>query len=486
MRNRLQYSSIREAAEDLRSGIVTPTELLLETFEQIEQDDQVINAFTTVTREQALRDAEQAEKELRTGLYRSPLHGIPIAIKDLIAVKGVRTTAGSQVLADHIAQEDAAVIEQLRKSGAIIVGKTNLFEFAYGPYSPPTRNPWDHSKTTGGSSGGSAAAIAAGMSLGAIGTDTGGSIRIPAACCGITGLKPTYGRVSCYGVIPLSWSLDHVGPMGRNAEDCAIIFDAIAKYDPRDPNSIAGPSNATERSTAGLIGGVEGQGPLSLQGLKLGVPQEDFIGPLDPEVRRVWKASLHVLEEEGAEIVNIELPRPTMELYRAIQKPEAALAHRQQHWYPERSELYGDLVRTRLQEGEQIPAIDYLKALHDRRILSGTLRSLLQRVNAFVLPTIPVPAIPAEQAGQEIIIEGIREETTTAYLRLTMPFNLTGLPAISLPCGFNTQGLPIGLQIAGRLFEEATVLRIANAYQQLTDWHRRSLPNQSPSEHQRD
>jgi Asp-tRNAAsn/Glu-tRNAGln amidotransferase A subunit and related amidases len=473
-----QYTSIREAAQDLRAGIITPTELIQETFEQIEQQDTEIQAFITPMREQAFRDAEIAEKEQRTGLYRSALHGIPIAVKDLIAVKGVRTTAGSNVLADNISQEDAAVIEQLRKSGAIIVGKTSLFEFAYGPYSPPTRNPWDHSRTTGGSSGGSAAAVAASMCLGAIGTDTGGSIRIPAACCGVTGLKPTYGRVSCHGVIPLSWSLDHVGPFGRSAEDCAIIFDAIAKYDPRDPNSVPGPLSNAERSTAALISGGEGQNPLSLQGLRLGIPQESFVAPLDPQVRQAWHSVLHVLEEEGAEIVDVNLPRPGFDLYRTIQKPEATLAHREKHWYPERAAYYSEQVRTRLEEGERIPAVDYLKALHERRILSGTLRSLLQSINAFILPTVPTPAILLEQVGQEIIIDGQRENATEAYLRLTMPFNITGLPDVSLPCGFNEHGLPIGLQIVGRPFEEATILRIANAYQQLTDWHRRPLPKQ--------
>ncbi len=191
------------------------------------------------------------------------------------------------------------------------------------------------------------------MALGAIGTDTGGSICIPSACCGITGLKPTYGRVSCYGVIPLSWWLDHVGPLARSAEDCAILFDAIAKYDPRDPNSASGPSIAPNRYTSILVGGVEGRGPLSLQGLKLGIPQEAYFHPIHPEVRRSWRAALRVLEEEGAELVDVELPRPTMDLYRTIQKPEASLAHMQAGWFPERSELYSELVRTRLGEGQQ-------------------------------------------------------------------------------------------------------------------------------------
>ena len=228
----MSYLSIAEASADLRSGLVTPTELLAEMLEEIDARDEVIQAFVTVMRDEAYSAAEQAENEQRTGLFRGPLHGIPIAIKDLIAVKNVRMTAGSKVLADYIAPEDAAVVEHLRQVGAVLIGKTQTHEFAYGTYTPSTRNPWDITRVPGGSSGGNGAALAANMCLGAVGSDTGGSIRIPAACCGVTGLKPTYGRVSSFGVVPLSWSLDHVGPMGRSAEDCALIFDALAKYDP--------------------------------------------------------------------------------------------------------------------------------------------------------------------------------------------------------------------------------------------------------------
>src|SRR5712691_11455546 len=315
----MPYQSIQQASEELRSGLITPTELLAETLDSIDQLDGEIKAFVTVMRDQAYEEAEKAEREQRTGLFRGPLHGIPIGVKDLIAVKDVRMTAGSNVLADYISPEDATVVEQLRTAGAIILGKTNTHEFAYGTYTPPTRNPWDRSRIPGGSSGGSAAAVAAGMCLGAIGSDTGGSIRIPAACCGVTGLKPTYGRVSCHGVIPLSWSLDHIGPLARSAEDCALIFDAIARYDPRDPNSVSGPP---AQASASLIGGAEGRGLLSLQGITLGTPQESFVAPLDPEVRAAWQAALRVLQEEGAEIIDVDLPRPTMHTYRTIQRPE--------------------------------------------------------------------------------------------------------------------------------------------------------------------
>jgi aspartyl-tRNA(Asn)/glutamyl-tRNA(Gln) amidotransferase subunit A len=468
----MPYLSIQQAHEELRSGLITPTELLAETLEQIDQLDSDIKAFVTVMRDQAYEEAEKAENEQRTGFFRSPLHGIPIAIKDLIAVKDVRMTAGSNVLADYVPQEDATVVEQLRRVGAVIVGKTNTHEFAYGTYTPPTRNPWDLTRIAGGSSGGSAAALAAGMCPGAIGSDTGGSIRIPSACCGVTGLKPTYGRVSTYGVIPLSWSLDHVGPLGRNAEDCAILFDAIAKYDPRDPNSVSGPPG---KASASLISGAEGRDPLSLQGITLGVPSESFVNPLDPEVHAAWQAALRVLQEEGAEIRHVGLQPPAIDIYRTIQGPEASLTHVERGWLTERLDYYGEKTRARLLQGQTIPAVDYLRAQQQRRAFSSNLRAGMQGINALVLPTIPMPAILIEQADTDIRIDGVTENATIALLRLTMPFNLACLPAISLPCGFSAAGLPIGLQIAGKPFEESMILRIAHAYQQLTDWHRREI-----------
>ena len=473
----MPYTSIREAAEEIHSGIITPAELVLETLERIDALDGEIHAYITVMREQALADAERAEREMRTGLYRSQLHGIPIAIKDLIAVQDVRLTAGSKVLSDYVAHEDAAVVESLRKAGAVIIGKTNTHEFAYGTYTPPTRNPWDLSRIPGGSSGGSAAALAAGMCLGAIGSDTSGSIRIPAACCGVTGLKPTYGRVSCYGVIPLSWSLDTVGPLGRSAQDCALLFDAISGYDPRDPNSVSGPPG---RASATLIEGPEGRGPLSLQGLRLGVLSDSFVAPLEAEVRAAWQAALLVLKEEGAEAVDVDVQRPMLEIYRTIQRPEASLAHMEKGWLTEHLEDYSETTRSHLLAGQAIAAVDYLRAQHSRRIFSSNLRAVMQSVDALLLPTIPMPAITIEQIDQDISIDGITENATVALLSLTMPFNLAGLPAISFPCGFTATGLPIGLQVVGKPFEEAMILRIAHAYQQLTDWHtRNALPERS-------
>lgn len=467
----MSYRSIREAASEIHAGIITPTELVWETLASIDEQDHELQAYVTVMREQAMQDAERAEQEIRTGLYRGPLHGVPIAIKDLIAVQGVRLGAGSKVLHDFVATENATVVDLLRKNGAIIIGKTATYEFAYGSYCPPTRNPWKLAHTTGGSSGGSAAAVSAGMCLGALGSDTGGSIRIPSACCGVTGLKPTYGRVSCHGVIPLSWSLDHVGPIGQNAADCALLFDAIAGYDPHDPNSVSRPRSTTHETLTS-----EGaSGPLSLQGLKLGVPRDSFVAPLDPEVRNAWKAALLVLQEAGAQIVEVEVPRQSMHNYRLVQKPEATLAHQEKGWMQEKLDLYSETVRTRLLEGQEIKAIDYLQAQHQRRLFSATLRSLMQSIDALVLPTQPMPAIEAILMGQEISVDGQRENANEAMLRLTMPFNLSGLPAIAFPCGVSSSGLPLSLQVAGKPFEEGLILRIAHTYQGMTDWQKPAL-----------
>jgi len=464
----MPYLSLALAAEEIRSGIVTPGELVAEALERIEERDGAIKAFVTVMRDQAYKDAEQAERELRSGLTRGPLHGIPIGVKDIMGVKGVRMTAGSRVLADYSAPEDAAVVELLRKAGAIIIGKTNTHEFAYGTYTPPTRNPWDTTRIPGGSSGGSAAAVVAGMCLGALGTDTGGSIRIPAACCGVTGLKPTYGRVSCFGVIPLSWTLDHVGPLARSAEDCALIFDAITGYDPRDPNSVSGPPG---RTAPVLRGDAEKNDPPSLQGVRVGLPRASFVDPLDPEVRQAWRTAARVLQEAGAEvIVDVDIPRPTLDLYRTIQRPEATLAHMQRGWYPARAEAYGENTRRHLSEGQQISAVDYLRAQDERRRFASAVRSVLQRVDTLALPTLPLPAVPADM--ENITVDGM----PVSLLDLTLPFNLAQLPAISFPCGFTKSGLPLGLQVVGKPFEETTILRVAHAYQQLTDWHRRQVP----------
>src|SRR6266852_5624174 len=296
-RSNVSQLGLSEASQLVRKKNVSPVELTHECLSRIERLNPKLNAFITVTADSALAEARQAEGEIQHDGWRGPLHGIPIALKDLVDTAGVRTTGGSGVFKDRVPTEDAEIVRRLKAAGAVFLGKLNLHKFAYGgssatSYFGPVHNPWNLDYSSGGSSGGAAAAVAAQLCYGAIGSDTGGSIRQPAGYCGIVGLKPTYGRVSTFGVIPLSWSLDHVGPMGRGAEDCAILFDAIAKYDPRDPNSVSGPPG---KASATLIGGTEGRGLISLQGIRLGVPSESFVSPLDPEVRAAWRAALLVL-----------------------------------------------------------------------------------------------------------------------------------------------------------------------------------------------
>jgi len=471
----LAYLSISEAAALIERRQLSPLDLVSSALDRISQLNPITHAFYTVLEGEAMTAAAEAESAIASGRHLGPLHGLPIGVKDVI--NHGRTTAGSKSLSGNYASESATVVRRLEDAGAIIIGKTATYEFAVGrptpdSFFPAARNPWALDRDPGGSSSGSAVAVAAGMVPGAVGTDTGGSVRYPASACGVVGIKPTYGLVSRAGVLPNSYSYDHCGPMARTAEDCALIFDAIAQYDPRDPNSVSGPP---ARASASLIGGAEGRSPLSLQGITLGVPPESFVAPLDPEVRAAWRAALLVFQEEGAEVVDVDVPLPSMSMYRNIQRPEATLAHIQQGWFHARAADYTAGVREVLLKGQQIPAVDYLQAQYERRIFSSTVRTAMQRVNALVLPTMPIPAITVDEIDQQISIDGVPEESTAALLRLTRAFNLSGLPAISLPCGFTTNGLPIGLQLAGKPFEEAMILRIAHAYQQLTDWHRREI-----------
>jgi aspartyl-tRNA(Asn)/glutamyl-tRNA(Gln) amidotransferase subunit A len=447
----LAFMSIAEAAPRLASRDLSPVELTQACLDRISQLDGDVNAFITVLADSALVEARTAEDDIKRGDYRGPLHGIPIAHKDLIYTRGIRTTAGSRVLRDFVPDEDATVVRKLREAGSILLGKLNLHEFAAGgtsenPHYGPVHNPWRMDHHPGGSSGGSSAALVAGMCLAASGTDTAGSIRIPSACCGTTGIKPTYGRVSASGVVPLSWSLDHVGPMTRSAHDAAIVLNAMAGFDRSDFGSVDQP---VEDFTASL--------QQDLRGLRIGVPTTYFTEPLQPDVSAAVDAAVATLIGLGATRVDVSFSALdcSVDIGMTIVRPEMATFHRQ--WYAEQPESYAAL-RERIEMGLQMPATEYAQAQLDRRGIRAELWSVFDSVDVLVTPTL------ATTAGR---IGGEPEITT----RFTYPFNLSGFPAMSLPCGFDHQGLPIGLQLAAAPWQESLLLRVAHQYQLATSWH---------------
>lgn len=457
--------TLEELAPLLREGQLSPVEVTQAYLERIDALNPTLNAFITVTGDQALADARRYEEEIRRGDYRGPLHGVPVALKDLYDTAGVPTTAASRIYADRVPDEDATSVARLRAAGAVLLGKTNLHEFAYGvtsdsSYFGPTRNPWDLERVPGGSSGGSGAALAAGLCAVATGSDTGGSIRIPAALCGVVGLKPTYGRISCHGLLPLSWALDHPGPMTRTVYEAAVMLAAMAGYDPRDPASADAP---VPDYTAGLCQGA--------RGLHVGVDPAWALTGIHDEVRAAFQAALEVLKDLGAEIVEASVPgiEEGMDAALTILSAEATAVH--EEFLRMRPVDYQPDVRARLEKGFPIRGIDYGRARRVGERLRRDFTLLFQRVDLFATPMC---GIPAPRIGQrEAIIGGQTVPVMAPLTRYTRVFNLTGLPAISVPCGFSSEGLPIGLQLAGRAWDEATVLRAAHAYEGATGWTRR-------------
>ena len=453
------HSSILEIAEQLKKRAVSPVELTRDCLERIEKLNSTLNAFITITAESAMSQASQAEEEIQRGQWRGPLHGIPLALKDIIDTAAVRTTAASALFKDRIPAEDAEVVRRLKDAGAVLLGKQNLHEFAYGgssmvSYYGEVHNPWNPAYIAGGSSGGSAAAVAAGLCYGAIGTDTAGSIREPAALCGVVGLKPTYGRVSARGVIPLSWSLDHVGPITSTVSDATVILQAIAGFDAGD---IVG-SDVPVADYAGALCNHP-------NALRVGVPRAYFFESLDTEIELAVNQALSVLETLGADVREVDLEAP---MDRTVQSAESYAYHAEH--VRRTPELYQAETLRRIRTGANVSAADYI---HRRRELETTRREIarvFQSVDVFITPTIPVPAPtiaklkenPDQLRPAEILL-----------LRNTRPVNVWGLPAISVPCGFTSGGLPIGLQIVGPHWGEALILQLAHDYEQATDCHKR-------------
>jgi aspartyl-tRNA(Asn)/glutamyl-tRNA(Gln) amidotransferase subunit A len=468
----LAFASIEDLALLLAKRKLSAVELTEVFLRRIDRLNPSLNAFLTVTTEHALVDARRADKELERARRsrnenKRPLLGIPITLKDNLWTRGIRTTAGSKILSDFVPSDDATAARKMARAGAILLGKTHMHEFAYGitnqnAHYGPAHNPWSLDRISGGSSGGSAVAIAAGLCTASVGTDTGGSIRVPSAMCGIVALKPTFGRVSVFGVIPLAPSLDHVGPLARTVTDAAILLGLLAGRDPRDASSS---KHRVEEYRAALR--------KPLRKFRLGRPREHYWGTLDDEVRRVTEAALRDMQKHGAVVREVSLPhlRESNEAATNISLAEARHVHEAWGYFPARAGEYTEEVRQRLAAGSEVSAVKYLEGLDMRKQIQSEFAAALQDADAIVAPTVPIPAPPIGAEFVQIADEqvGVRP----ALVGMSRPANFTGLPAISVPCGFTRDGLPVGLQFIGRAFDETTLLRIAYSYERTHDWGKR-------------
>jgi aspartyl-tRNA(Asn)/glutamyl-tRNA(Gln) amidotransferase subunit A len=455
----LCFAGIAELGGRFRRGDLSPVEYARDLLQRIERLDKTLHAFVTVTPERALADARAAEAAIRGGTA-GPLAGIPVGYKDLYATRGIRTTGGSALLADWVPDADSTCVARLQRAGTVMLGKLITHEFAFGIQFPghrfeAARNPWNLDHVPGGSSSGSGAALAAGLAVGALGSDTGGSIRGPAAYCGIAGIKPTYGRVSRAGVLTLSWTLDHAGPMARTVEDCAYLLQALAGHDPADPASSREP---VPDFRAGLAAGA--------RGLRVGVPRAYFMDGVSDEVAAAFEAALATLGALGASVRPVDIPSiHAAPSFMVIMLAEAFAYHERD--LRERPERYGEVLREKLMVGALFTAAEYVQAQRLRARLRAEMAAVLRDVDLLATPTALTPALPFKTMW----------DPNLPFAKSNMPpFNLTGLPALALPCGFSRTGLPLSLQLAGRAFDEATVLRAGHAYEQATEWHRRRPP----------
>ncbi len=457
--------TITRLAPLLRRRRLSPVDLTRFMLDRIARLQPSLNAFITVTADSALTQAKRAERQIARGEYRGPLHGIPVSLKDLFYTRGIRTTAGSKILKRFVPGTNAPVVDRLLEAGAILMGKTGLHEFAFGatnvnPHYGPVHNPWNPDRISGGSSGGSAAGVVAALSLASLGTDTGGSIRIPAAACGCVGLKPSYGLLPTDGVIPLAGSLDHVGPLCRCVEDAAIMLEILT-------GARSGRRNTESRPSRQLRAGIKG--------IRIGVPKQYFFERLQIDVCRGVLEAVSCLERLGARVAPVHLRgmNETAELAAQITVGEALAYH--WDWLQKRPGDYGADVRGRLEESRDQPTVVYLRAQARRETYRRRLIEAMADVDVMVAPTLPITASPIGQ--DDVPIGRSHENVRLALLRLTRPGNLSGLPAVSVPCGFSADGLPIGLQLMGHPLGEVTVLRVAHAFEEATPWHERFPPD---------
>ncbi len=460
----LAFLSIAEAARLLRRKEISPVDLVQASLARIERGNPRVNACLTILQESALRQARSCEREWTRGRSKGPLHGIPIALKDNFYTRGIRTTAGSKILADFVPKEDSDVAARFAAAGAILIGKTNMHEFAYGitsenPHYGPVHNPWALDRISGGSSGGSAAAVAAGMCFASVGTDTGGSVRVPASLCGIVGLKPTYGLVSVAGTVPLAPAFDHAGPLARSVTDTCIILEVIAGKYPRGlprPNYRMLRKNRPRR-------------------IRIGWPQGYYFERVEAEVRRLVERAAQTLAKIlNARVAEVPLRRlaEDVEAVTNVIVAEATYYHESQGYFPARAAEYGDDVRGHLERGAKVRAVDYMRGLDRKRAIAAEFDAVFEHADVIVAPATP---IAAPRIGDTAIrVAGERETTVRAeLLRMARPANISGHPAISVPCGFTSAGLPVGLQLIGPKWGEAKLLAIALAYEEATEWHAR-------------
>ena len=458
----IQRFPITALANLIRTGELSSVDLIESAFREIDNRDPQLNAFIALFREQSLEAARQAERDIREGRIRGTLHGVPIAVKDIIHVAGAPTTCGSKFFTIPPSQPDATVATRLTAAGAILIGKTNLHEFAYGvtsenPHYGATTNPWDTSRVAGGSSGGSAAAVIAGFCAAALGTDTGGSVRIPAAMCGVVGLKPTYGRISVKGVFELAQSLDCVGPICRRVEDVAVMMNALAGYDDGDVHSANHP----------VPDYTEGLGD-SVSGMKAGLPRQHCFENLHPDVETGVAEAIETLTKLGVDVFELDLPSIPDAHGATLTILMAEVSHFHQQRLAEHRTDYGLDVREMLENGQKFSAADYIAAVRSRERTRREFVHAFERVDFILTPTVPVPP-----PLRSMIDTSDGSDSNRIRPRLTQNtriFNLLGLPAISVPCGFTKEGLPVGLQIVGRWWAERELLQVAHAYEQATPW----------------
>jgi amidase len=464
----LHYQTISQVADRIAAKDLSPVKLTTAILDRIEQLDGQLKSYATLMADQAMVSARLAEDEITAGNYRGPLHGVPIAVKDLCFTKGVRTMGGSKALADHVPEFDGTVVARFKEAGAILLGKLNLTEGAMGGYNPALdipKNPWNPDRWAGASSSGSGAATAAGLCYGSLGSDTGGSIRFPSAACGIVGIKPTWGRVSRYGVLALADSLDHVGPMTRSTADAAIILRTIAGHDPNDPTSLPSPvPDYLDRIEQGI------------KDTRIGWAEDYATRDIDPEVVEAVRAGVRVLEDLGAEIVEIDLPDldPYVTAWPELCSTEAIVAH--EATYPSQAGDYGPWFRGWLEMGAQVSGADYARANNQRAACIGHLRSAFENIDLLACPTMSF-------APYEVTEEGLYGPSPTksrdpVFQRFTAPFDYSGAPTISLPCGLNSENppLPLSLQLVGKHLSEPLLCRAGHAFEQATEWNRMRPP----------